>query len=149
MATGTTFGGTRKRRFASAGIIASAVALTPATALATAPVTGDCNKGATGGIVTLFQNIGTLLYVIGGVFALVCFAGAALMFMLPGGKKDRAEKGMKWAKNTVIGLALLAGGFFFRSIVVSFVSDSATVVGGGNATGTGSNSLLTNCGQIK
>lgn len=141
--------GSRRARLSLVGLVAGTVALTPATALATTPAGGaqGCSEGATGSIVKLFERIGTLLYIIGGVFALVCFAGAALLFMTSGNKPERAEQGMKWAKNTVIGLALLAGGYFFRGIVVNFVGSSAEVVGGGE-TGTGANALLAKCGKV-
>ncbi|MBA3734372.1 MAG: hypothetical protein H0W90_04100 [Actinobacteria bacterium] len=138
--------GSRKGRALTIAVIGSTVSLRATNAVAAGSVS-DCKQGATGGIVSLFQNIGILLYVIGGVVALVAFAGAAVMFMFSGGNEGRAEKGMRWAKNTVWGLVLLAGGFFIRSVVVDFAANSHTVVAG-KAMGEGADALLTNCGQI-
>jgi len=145
MDLGTKIGSTRKGRFSSAGLVAAAVGINAGAAHAAA---GDCkgSGSATSSIVHLFKNIGVLLYVIGGVFSLVCFAGAALMFMSSGNNSDRADKAMKWAKNTVIGLVFLAGGFFFRSVVVDFVASSGSVVSGRGDTGQGAQSTLTDCG---
>jgi hypothetical protein len=144
MDLGTTIATTKKGRFSTVGIAGAAIGLRSSSAYAAAGT--NCGKqDATSSIVKLFQNIGVLLYVIGGVFSLICFAGAALMFMASGNNPGRADKGMKWAKHTVIGLAFLAGGFFFRSVVVDFVGSSAQVAGGGTPQ-QGANGLLSDCG---
>ena len=142
---GTKIGSTKRGRFSVAAALLGVLGLTAQGAYAAAPATGNCTgSGATSSIVKLFQNIGVLLYIIGGVFSLVCFAGAALMFMSSGNNPGRADKAMKWAKNTVIGLAFLAGGFFFHSIVVNFVGASGTVVSGDEA-GAGATGILGEC----
>jgi len=100
------------------------------------------SNAAQSNLVSLFKRIGLLLYVIGGVFCLVCFAGAAIMFMASGNNASRADKAMKWAKNTVIGIAILAGGLFMRSIIVHFVAGSGQMVSGDSgSTGSAANNL--------
>lgn len=136
-----------KRRASIAGIGTLALGLGATTAAAAGDGSGTANcpakNTATGNLVGLFKNIGLLLYIIGGVFCLVCFAGAAIMFMASGNNSGRADKAMRWAKNTVIGIAILAGGLFFRSIIVNFVSSSGQVVNGnGTDTSGAANNLL-------
>jgi hypothetical protein len=130
----------RRRKFAAVALIGgTALRGQTANAAGPAPAPGanpggastpaaNCGTGATGSIVKLFQNIGMLLYVVGGIFALVCFAGAALMFMASGNNSGRADKAMKWGRNVVIGLTFLAGGYVFRNIVVDFVGNSGAAV---------------------
>lgn len=138
---GTKISSTKKGRF---GVVAAVVAL---LGLNTQDAyAANCEgTGATSSIVKLFQNIGVLLYIIGGVFSLVCFAGAAIMFMSSGNNPGRADKAMKWAKNTVIGLAFLAGGFFFRSIIVNFVDASGSVASSTDQQGDAAVGILGAC----
>lgn len=139
---GTKIGSSKKGRFGAVAAIVALLGLNTQDAYAA----GSCEgTGATSSIVKLFQNIGVLLYIIGGVFSLVCFAGAAIMFMSSGNNSARADKAMKWAKNTVIGLAFLAGGFFFRSIIVNFVDASGSVASSTDQQGDAAVGILGAC----
>lgn len=136
-------GPSQRVRVAMIGLLAAMAALGIAdTALAQAncsPTDGD----ATGKIVQLISRAGTLLIAIGGIGALLMFAIGAIFIMF-GGNESRTSKGMKMVKNTVIGLAVLAGGFFLRNVVTSFVDSANSNVLGAQESQTGA-AGLTNC----
>jgi hypothetical protein len=104
-------------------------------ALAAAPIVanvcGQTNSGGTNGIVDLFKTVGTIIIAIGGAAFLVTLGIGALMIMASGGNSQRADKGMGWIKNSIIGVGLLAFGVFIRSIVVHIVSNMTTAVSSG------------------
>lgn len=120
-----------KRRWSVAGMTAMALGVSAGTAAAATGQAASCTRNnATSNLVNLFKNIGLLLYIIGGVACLVCFAAAAILMMFSGNNAGRADKAMAWAKHIVIGIVILAGGLFFRSIIVHFVASSGQVVSG-------------------
>jgi hypothetical protein len=75
-------------------------------------------------LVHLFESVGTILIALGGVMSLVSIGVAGLMIMSSSGNVARAAKGVQLAKNSVIGLGVLAGGFFIRSILVRFITQA-------------------------
>jgi hypothetical protein len=137
---GLKLGASRKSRLLTTSLAGLSIGLRAQAAQANTPAGNACGASgsATSSIAKVFQNVGSLLYIIGGIFSLVCFAGAALMLMgidlaifhrRSGGSirhdpESRHKRAMGWAKNTLWGLALLAGGFFLRSIVVHFTLES-------------------------
>jgi hypothetical protein len=155
---GLKLGANRKSRLLTTGAIGLALGLRGGVAQAgttTGDACGGTSGGATSSITRLFQNIGVLLYIIGGIFSLVCFAGAALMMMgivFPSSRSGKLgdphsqhDRAMRWAKHTLWGLALLAGGFFLRSIAVHSMLDSNQVESPGLGQ-QGATADLTNCG---
>jgi hypothetical protein len=145
---GARLASSRKAKLLATSGIAGALALHTQAAHAqrNAADPNSCPSGAEGKIVQLFQRIGWLLYAIAAIFALVGLAGAALMFMASGNNQRRADMGMKWAKNIMIGLAILAGGYFFRNIAVEFVSNaSASAAGQPGQADQGAIGLLDDC----
>ena len=131
-----------KRRLSIAGVagIAFGTRALPAGAANPCP-----SSPAQNNLVNLFKRVGLLLYVVGGIFCLVCFAWAAILFMTSAQKADRASRGMTAAKNTFIGLFILAAGFFMRSMSVHFVASEGSLVSGDSGSPTDSaNSLLCN-----
>lgn len=115
-------------RFAAVGAAATPLALmggAQAYAASCANTTTNAN-----GVITLLQNVGMLMIVLGGVGALITFGAGALMIMWSGGNHGRAQKGMTMVKNTIIGLAVLAGGLFLRTVITQFVNGSTAAVAG-------------------
>jgi hypothetical protein len=130
-----------KRRLSVAGIagLAFSVRALPADASNPCPAKNTAQSNLVG----FFKNVGLLLYIIGGVLCLVCFAWAAILFMGSAGNGRRADKGMRMAKNTCWGLVFLAGGFFIRSIEAHYFSSVGQVVSGDSgSTGGTANSML-------
>jgi hypothetical protein len=145
---GIWLGASRHRRSAVLLLVVLSGSLRPAQATAAGGSTCP-DKGATGTLVTFFKNVGFLLYVIGGILFLVSLAWYALLFMYfpivdrRGGKRQHGLP--KKATKPFIGLALLAGGYFLRSIVVDLAASSGQVVAGRGDSGAGAQSTLTDC----
>jgi hypothetical protein len=100
--------------------------------MALADACGQTNAGGTDAIVSLFKTVGTIIIAIGGAAFLVTLGIGALMIMGSGGNTQRADKGMKWIKNSIIGVGLLAFGIFIRSIVVHVVANMTSAVSTSN-----------------
>lgn len=115
-------------RFTAVGFSAAPLALM-GSAQAYAASCGQTTTNANG-VITLLQNVGMLMIVLGGVGALITFGAGALMIMWSGGNHGRAQKGMTMVKNTIVGLAVLAGGLFLRTVITQFVSGSTAAVAG-------------------
>jgi hypothetical protein len=72
--------------------------------------------GANGGIVLFFTNILRLVFLGAGVFALLNFIVAGMMYMNAGG--DAKYLGLAWAKiwQTLLGLAILVSSFAMAAL---------------------------------
>lgn len=116
-----------------------------AVALADACSSGGSTDSGTSGLVSLFQTIGTIIIAIGGAAFLVTLGVGALMIMAAGGNSQRADKGMAWIKNSVIGVGLLAFGIFIRSIVVHVVANMTDAVHSNQSSINGNDSSITSC----
>lgn len=101
-----------------AAIIAP-VAFLAMTGTAVAAECGDTD--ATGKLTGLISAAAKFMMAIGGALALLTFVIGGILIMV-GGTSERVAKGKKLVTNTIIGLAIMAGGFFLKVVILSFVS---------------------------
>jgi hypothetical protein len=79
-----------------------------------------CNTGAASDLVKFIDNAANFMMAIGGAGALLMFAVAAF-FIITGHKESQVSKGFKMVKNALIGLAILAAGFFLKEVLLKFI----------------------------
>ena len=80
-----------------------------------------CSSPATTKLVGFIDSAAKFMMALGGAGALLMFAVGAF-FIIAGGTGSRVSKGFGMLKNAVIGLVVLAAGFFIQEVVLSFVS---------------------------
>lgn len=101
-------------------IAGSAIALYYAMFAGYAYASG-CKSGAASELVDFIDNAANFMMAIGGAGALLMFAVAAF-FIITGHKESQVSKGFKMVKNALIGLAILAAGFFIKEVLLQFIS---------------------------
>lgn len=111
---------------AKSALVLGIAAMYPAlfTAVAWAAPKG-CNSGAATKLVGFIDSAAKFMMAIGGAGALLMFAVGAF-FIIAGGTGSRVSKGFGMIKNAVIGLVVLAAGFFIKEVVLSFVSGATS-----------------------
>ena len=111
------------RRIAAASVVCGGLMAAGGVALADGGTVGTgigCHSTAATSITGFIGDAADFAIYIGAAGALLMLAVGAL-FIIFGGTPDRVSKGMKIIKNAVIGVAILAVGFFIRYIVVNLV----------------------------
>jgi hypothetical protein len=83
-----------------------------------------------GQIVSLANRVAWFLIAVGLAVALGSFAYAGLLFATAVGNSDRAGKGMKLAKNVLIGMGILVSGAVVKAILISVVTHTGNSVTG-------------------
>jgi hypothetical protein len=116
-----------KRLVALSPVIGSALLSAVAIGLA------DCTSATTNGsqIVDLANNVAWFLIAVGLAVSLGSFAYAGLLFATAVGNSDRAGKGMKLAKNVLIGMGILVSGAVVKAILITVVTSTGNSVVGG------------------
>jgi hypothetical protein len=84
-----------------------------------------CKSGAASDLVDFIDNAANFMMAIGGAGALLMFAVAAF-FIITGHKESQVSKGFKMVKNALIGLAILAAGFFLKEVLLKFISGATS-----------------------
>lgn len=115
-----------RRRIQVAMIVPMAMLMTSSVALA-----ASCDPRATTKLTTLIASAAKFMMAIGGALALLCFVVGGVLIMI-GGTSERVAKGKKLITNTVIGLAIMAGGFFIKEVLLSFVGGATSNNSGGD-----------------
>lgn len=112
----------------------------------------DCTSATKNGsqIVDLANNVAWFLIAVGLAVSLGSFAYAGFLFATAVGNSDRAGKGMKLAKNVLIGMGILVSGAIVKAILITVVTSTGkSVVGSGNSAAIDATNNATDCsGQI-
>jgi hypothetical protein len=86
---------------------------------------------ATSKLSNLIAGAAKFMMAIGGALALLCFVLGGTLIMV-GHTSERVKKGKSLVTNALIGLAVMAAGFFIKDVLLSFVSGATGSDSGGN-----------------